>query len=580
MDQLTRKSAGKTTAQPEKLFDLSLIFLLLALALVVVNPIGNFPLNDDWSYARTTFDFVRTLNFMPLGWVSMPLISNVLWGGLFVKLFGASFTVLRFSTLIASGIGLVGIYMLAHALEVRRTVRVGLTLTLAFNPLFFALSNTYMTDAVFTVLIIWASFAFTLSLQSQNSFGYWFGILLSVLAVLSRQLGLAIPIAFTVAQIYKSGFKRYNLARALLPPLAGVACLLVFQVWLRETGRLPSLYYDADGRLLYSLSHAKILLENTIAYSTSACLYLGLFLSPLFLLGVTTKIERGIPRGIILIVLLAVLAAWYLLRHKILMPLGGDVIIEQGIGPLALRDILFLHLRHVPSIGWPFWLLVTILSIFAASELIRQLLGLFQTLLRQRWPLESNANATPVVFLLVAAFIQVPPLVAVGYIDRYLLPLVPLLAVSLAAGAALAPPVQRSARPARTRVAAGLLVAFAGVLYATMGTKDYLEWNRVRWHALHWLESKRGVGPAAIDGGFEYNGLFLYDPNYKALPGRSWWWVHGDKYEIAFGAVPGYRVLRTFSYRRYLPPRVGKIEILEATRKSDNGSATRLPEVK
>jgi hypothetical protein len=112
--------------------------------------------------------------------------------------------------------------------------------------------------------------------------------------------------------------------------------------------------------------------------------------------------------------------------------------------------------------------------------------------------------------------------------------------------------------------AAALLTGFAAFSVAT--TRDYLSWNRVRWNALNELMSEHHVGPQDIDGGFEFNALYLYDPKYEYDPRKGWWWVQGDKYRIAFGEMLGYRVIKEYRYRHWLPPHVGRVVVLEEDR--------------
>ena len=107
----------------------------------------------------------------------------------------------------------------------------------------------------------------------------------------------------------------------------------------------------------------------------------------------------------------------------------------------------------------------------------------------------------------------------------------------------------------------GSLIGLA--LFAIIGTRDYLTWNRVRWEALHDLVENKSVKVENIDGGFEFNGLHLYDPQYDDKPEKSWWWVKEDTYLVTFGPVPGYSVIQKYSYRQWMPPQTGSILVLK-----------------
>src|SRR5271166_1835392 len=48
----------------------------------------NFPLNDDWAFARGAFQFARGEGINYSGWSSMPQLGQWLWACPFVWLFG------------------------------------------------------------------------------------------------------------------------------------------------------------------------------------------------------------------------------------------------------------------------------------------------------------------------------------------------------------------------------------------------------------------------------------------------------------------------------------------------------------
>jgi len=73
------------------------LFFLWMLALVVINPFGEYPINDDWAYARNVYDLVVNGKFIVDPWPAMNLVSQTIYGSIFAGLFGFSFTVRRIS---------------------------------------------------------------------------------------------------------------------------------------------------------------------------------------------------------------------------------------------------------------------------------------------------------------------------------------------------------------------------------------------------------------------------------------------------------------------------------------------------
>jgi hypothetical protein len=119
---------------------------VVAICLWSTWPVAEIGFIDDWSYAKTAQVFAQTGHFAYNGWATAMLGWQVVWGALFIKLFGFSFTVLRLSML---PIALATIFLF-HAILLRfgvnpRNAVLG-TLTLGLSPLFMPLAVSYMTD--------------------------------------------------------------------------------------------------------------------------------------------------------------------------------------------------------------------------------------------------------------------------------------------------------------------------------------------------------------------------------------------------------------------------------------------------
>jgi hypothetical protein len=141
-----------------------------------------------------------------------------------------------------------------------------------------------------------------------------------------------------------------------------------------------------------------------------------------------------------------------------------------------------------------------------------------------------------------------------GYFDRYLLPLVPLAFLVAASTVAGRHEPLRQAAPVASW--AGLALATTLGLFSVGATHDYFAWNRARWLALDDLRQMDGVVPEAIDGGYEFNGLYRYDP---ATP---WWWAGDEEYVLAFGPMRGYCEVRRYPFRRWAPGGDGSVRVL------------------
>ena len=71
---------------------LSLLALAMAALVIVVPPAGEFPIDDDWLYARTVQGLVERGRLEVPAWSAVSLVLQAYWGGLFARLFGFSHT--------------------------------------------------------------------------------------------------------------------------------------------------------------------------------------------------------------------------------------------------------------------------------------------------------------------------------------------------------------------------------------------------------------------------------------------------------------------------------------------------------
>jgi len=211
-----------------------------------------------------------------------------------------------------------------------------------------------------------------------------------------------------------------------------------------------------------------------------------------------------------------------------------------------------LHLPNLPALPVAFWVAVTALSLVGAALLVFKTAKVIVDLFPNgRFDRANDAGLTGTFFLL-CAFIYLIPFVLTGFFDRYLLPVTAFLAAFLAVSSEA---TEFGLRRAQKSLAL-LLITGIGV-FAIAGTRDYLAWNRTRWHAVEDLLAKKDVKPKDIDGGFEYNGWYMYD----TFTMTNWWVVNGT-YVLSFGKIEGYEPISRYTYKHWMPPYEGTIFVL------------------
>ena len=78
-------------------WDLAVIALLVGLCYWLVWPVGEYAILDDWAFNKSLSILHERGELRILHWNPMSLAGHVLWGWLFTKLFGVSFTVTKLS---------------------------------------------------------------------------------------------------------------------------------------------------------------------------------------------------------------------------------------------------------------------------------------------------------------------------------------------------------------------------------------------------------------------------------------------------------------------------------------------------
>jgi 4-amino-4-deoxy-L-arabinose transferase-like glycosyltransferase len=534
---------------------------------LAVNPVGDFPLNDDWSYGSAVRSLVDEGTFRLPGWVSMPLIVQILWGSLFCLPFGFSFTALRFSTLTMGLVGVLAVYALLREAKAGRKASLLGALLLACNPLYFELSNTFMTDVPFLALATLSLVFFMRAIPHENHIHILFGSLLCCGATLIRQLGIIIPVSFAIAYLIRNKPNRKTLIVAVLPALLTGSALGTYQILLQSTVGLPALYHSRSADLVDRISAGFFQVISFFGLQLGESLaYLGLFLFPLLILRGRDLWHSAPPRKRLRVLIASfsvVIAIMSLLTWQDhLMPFGGNIWFDMGLGPVRLCDITTLKLPHLPTGPKVLLFCITLVSVTGAAILVLLFLGFSLSFAGKGPGKESVPERRVAGFLICSCVLYLIPICLAGLFDRYLLFLMPPL-MAITAG-----PTGRTGLPnGRLPCILSSVLLLAYFTFTLGATHDYLAWNKARWQALHYLTNEAGISHERIDGGFEFNGLYGYDPHYRTVPGadghsKSWWWVRDDEYMIALGPVAGYEEVKRYTYTRWIPYRGGNVFIL------------------
>jgi hypothetical protein len=538
----------------------------------LIHPTGEFPLNDDWAYAWSVRELLRGTGLRWSDWGAVNLLPQILWGALFSAPAGFSFFSLRLSIAVA---GLIAIY--AGVWYVRQAgaspawgVLAGLTL--AFNPIFLALSYSFNSDVPSLMLFAAALYAVSRGLAGSDR---WFaaGVALSVVALLERQTNLVLFPASAAAYVVARGVRTRPVLVAVLVIVCGAAVQFAYATWLQGTGRAPLLYGLQMRELLETLRRPPLAVARL--YATNAAVfgvYLGLFLLPILLIvyGRFWSLVRPAVRVRSLIAISGVIGTGFVWLGDRRMPLAGNILERAGIGgggPSAVAgysDVLGIQGNAAVH---DVWTVLTVLGLAGVAILAGAVIRNLRVAAHDPAWRSQFVFAMAVLILLIAGVGGVPPDM---WFDRYLLAFLP-----VGAALAIGPDAAMTAVPRWAVVASVAALLLFGVFSVT-ATHDLIAAGRARWDLYDDMLRADAATPADI-GEWGVNGWYLgqriedCNPNFRRGVSRVAGWTDFvcldelDQRRFMAASVPlGGRVIRAGGpYARWLPPTWQRVYIIE-----------------
>lgn len=525
-----------------------------------MNPFGEFPINDDWAYARDVYNLGVNHHLQPDLWPAMTLISQTIWGALIVSLFSFSFTVLKVATLLLAIAASLVLYKLLHALLEHRLPAFILTCTFCFNPLLLTLSYTFMTDVFFLSFLLFSFYMAYRYLQNRERTVYYvFFIFFCLVAVLNRQYGFLTPLVFIPILLMQQK-KSMRAAFLAFLPLLVCACGHVGYHLLLKFNQIPS---NTSGVSKLSGFIENIRLGPCLFRATDMLLLTGILLIPCAWMLIRSFKQIKSKYTVVSVLLFCTLIL-------LMLPFGsnfpnGNILNADGIGPKLTRD-LTRHENIKFGMSPVLLLVLKILGCLSVSVLI------------SHWFLNRSGRAMPKTarnqfylgLELYLILYVVYSIVSDNYFDRYTLPLI--LATLLLA-------TRRMVFPGKQAIRILVPLLSLILLLSAVAVKDYFSWQHSRWEAIRYLQTI-GIDAHHVDGGFEYNAW--YKAGKFGKPGKegpSWWWIDRDDFLVANGAVAGFRKTKTFSYQHYLPFITDTLFILKKQPETDSVK-TNLPDVR
>ena len=506
---------------------LAAIAAVFAAAWWLVLPRANVPVIDDWVYAWSVEHLVETGRLRVLEISAVYPIAQILWGALFARIAGFSFVVLRASTMTLSALGCGAVYLTLRELGCRRSTAFLGALALAFDPVYFALSFSFMTDVPFVSVSAMAVYSYVRAIRRRQPAAAWIGCACATAAFLMRPIGIVLPLALVpdlVAQ--RDAATRFRRAAPIAAALAVMGALQL---------ALPRMLGPLDWaavRQEYLRWWFTVPIASYLRWTVEVVFVSVFPLAPLLVAYATAGRRRALEVAAAAIALAILCRA--LFGHLLMPLIDGQTWSLHDIAARMMFDGAVVSSEWARRIA-P---LVTAVGLVAVGALF--------IIVARAARLRAPQGTGWLVIAAVAALHLLCINVLWLYNDRYYVVVAPLFAIVGASAL--------DDNPRGRWIASLLLIVWAAV--AVSGTRDMLAVNDAAAAAERELEAS-GIPSWDIDAGYALNGWRLYaHPEHLPAGADRRYTVpfvtsnHPTHYSITNSPLPGSEVLRVVPLER------------------------------
>ncbi len=532
----------RSLGQVRKYFPFLLVLLLLSAAECIIYPVGDFALNDDFAYARSVYIWDKTGEFQIGGWPAMSLFSHSLLGLFFVKLFGFSYTVLRFSNMALCLITLFFIYRFFLKYQ-RPGISALVCVFIVFNPYYMNIFNSFMTDLTFFNYSFLA-FYFLHNYYVHRKYKWLIPFFLfTVLSILARQFGVLLLFAFVAESVID--FIRSRRAKQILISLSllalGFFILFYFEknVFHIQKGYNYQGIFVAGNELEVDTNIWRNIFEKTILFLKFSGSLFILF----FVLNFTVLKQRMLNSHKILffIGVLIFVGSLFLVDHK---EITGHLVINFGLGIESTVDRLYIgtNVTH----GSCNILFYGLISLFFGGYI---LFALWVSSKKINKDLSINPQKQFIIFLVTGYFLLLA--IAETAFDRYCIFVAFFSVMYLMMG---------EIKVSKYSVIASLSITVLIGGFSVLATKDYFRAARLKEKIRADLIANYGVKDHELNAGAEH---VFWDRSVNEFNWVNWDHFNDKKYLVTRGPLQNFTVFKVYTYKRTMPPCIDTFYVLQ-----------------
>ncbi len=519
-----------------------LIFCIFLIE-IIVSPFGNFPLNDDWCYAIPVRDLVKGLPLKLVNWGSMTLVTQLIWGFIFSKFFGFSFFVLRLSVLSLHVVACMVLYKLITR-NSNATLGLFLTLFYVFNPLVLSLSNSFMTDVTCLSIAIFTIYYYQLVFINNNNFlAIFLSVIFTILLILTRQIGLYLPISLVVIAVLSKN-KRLILLSGLIF-LVAILTLQLYEYWLVVSENKINNYFKPADLILTGFQKIPQICFSFYHRLSLYLFYSGLFLMPFSGIYLYDELKNITKKDFLKVILycspllicsLRAFPSFPCHNVKSNVSVGAQILYDNFI-PNPQTDY-----NQYPKVALFFKILALVgawMFIFLMYFKIKNLKNIIQS----KFFLPQMGLFSYITYSFMMAFSD-------GFMDRYIMP------VFLATIFIF---VYFGNKKLNYYYILSFLIVMG--LFSLLTTRDYFEWNNTRSHIYNQLLETENTSHLRIHAGVDMWGW----QNYKhqdAIEYRNTFGAGNWDFILTFQPkVENLKIYKKYPYQRFIPYKIDTLYV-------------------
>lgn len=508
-------------------------------------------------------------------WGEAFFLPQMIWGIIFTKIFGFSFTILRLSQILITILGIFIFYkILSKLTECKYLIFLG-SFCLLFNPIVFSQTNTFQTDIPLMVLSLFSFHYYLVFLSGNHTYNHILSVIFAVIAILLKQTGIAIAFTYFICNLLFMKKRSFNLLKSSSTLLSLILIIPLYNIISELYNILPSSHNFMSSQFFNIITRPEVEdLKRLSYYTVNTLLSFGIFISP-FSLVCFFKYSHLAPdlfpkfrnklyiclTGFIIIILKNYYSGTYL-------PFSGNILYDIGLGPIIMTGIDQNIIPNIPKLGINIWTLISYIGfsgIISFFYLIKIFIKIIKTISISKIKLLKYAST----FSCLYSIIYILPFLIVNANIRYtnvILPFIIIAMISIIECFKLNNIHLAAKNYCHIKIFSTIIAIFS-----IIATHDYFSFQTTRWKALNDLSNIQLVPAEMIDGGFEFNEYHfsdIYDvwemTADQTKKGRFWPIVE-DQYIVTVVNIDNYSLHKKYNYKRLLPYGNYSINVLKKT---------------